>query len=233
MILYIIRHGDPVYNPDILTELGKRQAEALAGRLAVNGLDKVYASPLGRAVETAMPTCRLLNLECNIEDWMQEVWDDFAVTLDNGNKEFCFNLQNTLYLSEKNIDLNHKWYEADCLRTIDGKKAFEKIVRNSDKFLERHGYKRNKGIYEIERASNERIAAFCHAGFGIIWLAHLLNIPPHLVLSAFALTHTGITILEFRNNENGITAPRCLCLSDISHIYRENLPLKWCNEIDL
>ena len=41
MLLYIIRHGDPCYNPDSLTEKGKRQAEALARRLAVNGLDKI------------------------------------------------------------------------------------------------------------------------------------------------------------------------------------------------
>ncbi|MBQ1206574.1 MAG: histidine phosphatase family protein, partial [Clostridia bacterium] len=55
MLLYVIRHGDPIYNPDSLTEKGKRQAEALARRLAVNGLDKIYSSPLVRAQQTAQP----------------------------------------------------------------------------------------------------------------------------------------------------------------------------------
>ena len=30
MILYYVRHGDPTYNPDELTPLGHRQAEAVA-----------------------------------------------------------------------------------------------------------------------------------------------------------------------------------------------------------
>ena len=38
MILYYIRHGDPIYNPDSLTPLGERQAEAIGHRLAGRGI---------------------------------------------------------------------------------------------------------------------------------------------------------------------------------------------------
>ena len=55
MLLYVIRHADPIYNPDSLTEKGKRQAEALGRRLAVHGLDRIYASPMNRAQMTAKP----------------------------------------------------------------------------------------------------------------------------------------------------------------------------------
>ena len=34
MLLFFIRHGDPIYNPDSLTDLGKKQAEALVKRMA-------------------------------------------------------------------------------------------------------------------------------------------------------------------------------------------------------
>ena len=33
MLLFYIRHGDPVYDPDSLTPLGLKQAEAVAKRL--------------------------------------------------------------------------------------------------------------------------------------------------------------------------------------------------------
>ena len=46
MRLLIIRHGDPDYAKDSLTEKGKLQAQALAKRLAVHGLDRIYASPI-------------------------------------------------------------------------------------------------------------------------------------------------------------------------------------------
>ena len=55
MIFYYIRHGDPIYNPDSLTPLGKRQAEAVGRRVAAQGLDRVFASSSIRAIETARP----------------------------------------------------------------------------------------------------------------------------------------------------------------------------------
>ena len=72
MLLYIIRHGDPIYEPDSLTEKGKLQAQALARRLAVHGLDRIYASPLIRAQQTARPTCELLHKEPVILPWTSE-----------------------------------------------------------------------------------------------------------------------------------------------------------------
>ena len=59
MIFYYIRHGDPTYNPDSLTALGVRQAEALAKRLALYGLDNIYSSTSNRAIMTAKPTCEV------------------------------------------------------------------------------------------------------------------------------------------------------------------------------
>ena len=37
--------------------------------------------------------------------------------------------------------------------------------------------------------------------------------------AGFHYTHTGVTVLEFRNNADGFTAPKCLCYSDMSHLY--------------
>ena len=49
MLLFYVRHGDPIYNPDSLTPLGERQAEAIARRLALYGIDKIYSSTSTRA----------------------------------------------------------------------------------------------------------------------------------------------------------------------------------------
>jgi len=80
MLLYIIRHGDPIYNPDSLTKKGVLQADALAKRLAVNGLDKIFVSPMVRARQTAQPTCELLNIKPEIAEWTSEelTWQEFS-----------------------------------------------------------------------------------------------------------------------------------------------------------
>ena len=41
MLLFYIRHGDPIYNPDSLTPLGHRQAESVAKRLSMFGIDEM------------------------------------------------------------------------------------------------------------------------------------------------------------------------------------------------
>ena len=52
MKLIFIRHADPDYERDDLTETGYREAEALIGRLKRIGPDYIYVSPLGRAKKT-------------------------------------------------------------------------------------------------------------------------------------------------------------------------------------
>ena len=50
MLLFFLRHADPIYSPDQLTPLGHRQAEALAKRLSAYGLDRIYSSTAKRAM---------------------------------------------------------------------------------------------------------------------------------------------------------------------------------------
>ena len=53
MLLYVIRHGDPIYDPDSLTELGHEQARALAKRAPILILDD-SASALDFATDAAL-----------------------------------------------------------------------------------------------------------------------------------------------------------------------------------
>ena len=89
MLLYVIRHGDPIYNPDSLTPKGKRQAEAVARRLSVHGLDRIFSSPLGRAQDTARPTSELLGIPIETEDWTSEnlAWGEFTFLDPEFNKK--------------------------------------------------------------------------------------------------------------------------------------------------
>lgn len=61
MKLLIVRHGDPDYSIDSLTEVGRKEAEFLAERLAAVETAAYYVSPLGRAKDciyrTESPVC--------------------------------------------------------------------------------------------------------------------------------------------------------------------------------
>ena len=72
MKIYFIRHGHPNYIKDCLTALGHLQAAAAAKRLKDSGIQKIFASVYGRAVETAEHTAQELGLEIEKIDFISE-----------------------------------------------------------------------------------------------------------------------------------------------------------------
>ena len=228
MLLYIIRHGAPIYAPDSLTPRGHLQAKALAKRLAVQGLDKIFVSPLIRARQTAQPTCELLGIKPTVEEWTSEnlAYRDLSVENPDGTRRWVFACQNTNILNNETVSRTDWYNTEEFLKTDRAKQGCERICKSSDEFLKKLGYERDGAVYNIIKPSDERVAVFCHEGFGTTWLSHLLNVPPHIFWAGFGIAHTGVTVLYFENFENSICAPRCICLSDLSHIYADRLPLE-------
>ena len=73
MRIVFVRHGEPDYKNDCLTEEGKKQAAAAAERLRDEGIEEIYASPLGRAAETAAAAAEVLKLPVKTLDFMREL----------------------------------------------------------------------------------------------------------------------------------------------------------------
>ena len=87
MELWIIRHGDPDYVHDSLTEKGVREAKLLAERLSKYNISKIYCSPLGRAQKTASYTLEKLGMQAETLPWLRE----FEGKVRNGlKKEQCW-----------------------------------------------------------------------------------------------------------------------------------------------
>jgi probable phosphoglycerate mutase len=72
------------------------------------------------------------------------------------------------------------------------------------------------------------VALFAHQGFGLAFLSHILDIPYPVFSMHFDTTHSGVTVIEFKN-EDGICVPKILTLSNDSHIYKDGLPTNYCN----
>ena len=234
MLLYIVRHGDPDYATDTLTERGRLQAEAVAKRLAASGIDRVFTSPMGRARETAEPTCKLLGLDYTVEEWAHEIGDEKMTSYPDGKLKSISHIPNTVFRQNGNIYLPYeKACECTAIDETNMPHALRFIEENGNKFLERLGYKAEDGVYRILKGSDERVALFCHTAFARAWLSILLHIPLHIVWASFQVTHTSVTVLEFKNHESGFTAPKCLCLSDMSHLFSEGLDMIYDNMVQL
>jgi len=231
MLLYIIRHGEP--GPDgALTPRGQLQAEAVAKRLAKSGIDRIFTSPILRARQTAEPLCRLLNLEAGLEEWTHEIGDERLTPYPDGVTKSVSFVQNTHFLADGNRDLGYNSaFNAPGLAQSRMREAIDYITRNGNEFLARLGYLEENGIYRIANPNEERVALFCHSAFTRAWVSVLLHIPLNIMWAGFQYTHSGVTVLEFRNNSDGFTAPNCLCYSDMSHLLAEGLDMNYDGEI--
>ena len=114
------------------------------------------------------------------------------------------------------------------------KKSVEKYYNEIDEFFVSLGYEHIKGTgsYKVTKPSDERIALFAHRGFGLTFLSTVLDIPYPAVCMHFGMSHTGMTVINFEE-EDGYCVPRLLMLSSDSHLYKEGLPTRYYNEIQI
>ena len=125
-----------------------------------------------------------------------------------------------MFREEGDIDLSYDdAYSSRVIRESNMKDAVRRIERGGDDFLLRLGYRKEGGVYRILEKNEDRVALFCHSVMARAWLSVLLHIPLHMMWSDFVYNHTGVTVLNFKNYDSGLTSPRCMCYSDISHLY--------------
>ena len=235
MLFFYLRHGDPIYSPDSLTELGHQQAEALSKRLAVYGLDKVYASTSNRAIQTAQPTCERLGLPIETLDFANEgyAWNDFTIETEAGRQWLFANKESRWLFSEPEvISLGSGWYTHPHFAEFHYEKGIERVCRESDALFASLGYEHipGTGKYRVLFQNNDRVALFAHQGFGLAFLSCLLDIPYSQFVNHFDMCHTGMTVINFQECD-GFCIPKILTLSDDSHLYKEGLPLKYNHTI--
>ena len=236
MLFFYVRHGRPTYNPDALTPVGHRQAEAVAKRLALFGIDRVFASSSNRAIETSQPTCEICERKATILDWCNEshAWHDTAIELPDGRWTWAFS---DLDWKRKLIDpevlkLGDEWYSHEFFKGTNFKDGILRVDREADAFFAGLGYRHDRArkVFIPEHPTEERIALFAHEGFGKMFLSSVLDVPYNLFCTRFAIGYTGVTVIEFAV-EGDAVIPRVLTHSNDSHLYREGLPLYFQNRI--
>ena len=219
MKLYLIRHGDPDYANDTLTERGHGEARALPAYLEREAVGEIVASPLGRAQDTARYAAEALGLPMRTEPWMAEL----RLHAETEDRRMAWDvhghaIRNPAYLADPTAFERIPGVPAAELRT-----ALADLRASSDRFLSSLGYVREDGVYRVERPNDRRIAVFAHGGFGLTWLSLLLEIPTPLFWSGFFLHTSSVTQILFDERGDGLATPRCLMMSALPHLFASRL----------
>ncbi len=227
MVLYYIRHGHPIYDPDSLTPLGIKQSEALAKKLGKIEFDEIYSSTSNRAIMTAKPTCDALGKEPVLLDFAHEgyAWRDLTIeSVETKGKVWLHQDKRiiSLFNSKEIRDLGDRWY--DHPKLTDYEKGISRIYNEADAFLKELGYEhiRYTGRYKITKPNDKRIALFAHQGFGLAFLSCITDIPYPMFCTHFDMCHTGVTVIDF-DEIDGFSTPKILTLSSDAHLYSEGV----------
>lgn len=158
MDLVLIRHARPVRvdggpgpaDPG-LTDVGVRQAEAMADWMAHESFDALYVSPMARARQTSNPLEARLGMEADVVPEVAE--------FDAGEATY-------LPMDEAKSD-KEVWRRFVAEQQSRDLTQFAKTV--------------NEALEElIGRHRGQRIAVVCHGGVVNVWAAHVLGLSPKM-----------------------------------------------------
>ena len=220
MRILFIRHGDPDYEQDCLTELGHKQVKVGAQRLLEEGIEEIYCSPLGRARQTAQAFSEASGIsEIKILDFMQEIRFGCEGELYD-NKWNPWLGVNALVREGKNLQ-TPQWREYPVFKNNYATEDTDKIAVEADKWLAGLGYQREGLYYRNNRKDDKEktIAIFCHGGSGSAFMAHVLNQTfPYMCALLLQYRHTTISILKFDKTPGELTFPIIELLNDDRHL---------------
>ena len=140
MRLLIIRHGDPDYERDSLTEKGRREAELLAERLAgpdlpADGYAGLYVSPLGRARDTAAPTLKRLGREAEVCDWLREFYAPIERPDKPGVSSICWDWLPADWTADARYFDPERWCEPEIMARANVRAEYDRVCAGLDALI--------------------------------------------------------------------------------------------------
>lgn len=218
MKLVIIRHADPNYELDTLTETGWKEAQLLAERVSKMDVKAFYVSPLGRARDTAGVSLKKMGREATVLPWLREFLGRVEKPSEPG-LDISWDWLPQDWTEEEDYYHKDKWLQTGPFAGSNNAEEIKKIYDGLDALLAEHGYVRDGNRYRAERPNEDTIVLFCHFGLECVLLSRLLNISPMPLWHGTCAAPTSVTVLNTEERREGIAIFRMSTFGDTSHLY--------------
>ncbi len=218
MKFVFVRHGDPDYANDSLTERGFKEAEILKSRIKKLDVKEFYCSPLGRAQATAKPSLEEMGRTAQTLDWLRE-FPGKIIDPRTGKPHFPWDFMPAYWTKQNDLYDRYKWVDTEIMHTGDTPEVYDYVIKEFDKFTAEHGYVREGELYKAAKPNKDTIVFFCHFGIEAVLLARLLGLSPLVLWQGFVALPTSVTTVQTEEREDGIAYFRCRGFGDISHLY--------------
>lgn len=240
MHLIFIRHGDPDYKNNTITQKGEREAELLSKRIVKWDVTDFFVSPYGRAQDTIKPTLSLMGRTATTLDFLREFDVKVINPTTNQKKSVPWDWYPREFFGEKKYFNIEKCFYAKAMKTGDTKARYNEVCLGFDKVLSRYGYTRLNAktpIYKcqphvsFEEATHDthlnpyqkdldkkNLVFVCHLGVMFAIISHLTGISPMQLWQCFFVAPTSVTSLGAEERVPGEVVFRVQLLGDTSHL---------------
>ena len=219
MKLLFIRHGDPDYLLDDLTDVGRREAEMLSERIAPMAVAQYYVSPLGRAKATAAPTLARAGRTASERSWLQEFTIPVARPDREGLSVVPWDWLPGDWTRDPRFFDPVRWQENEIFQAAGVSEAYDGVVSAFEALLADWGYLREGLYYRAQRPHMQTLVFFCHFGVSCVLLSHLMHVSPMVLWHGTCMAPSSVTTVYTEERRPGIAAFRAASIGDVSHLY--------------
>lgn len=229
MRLIFVRHAEPDYVHDSLTEKGFKEAEILVNRTKNWRPDEVYCSPMGRAQRTMEPSLHNWDKEgvypkekAVTYEWLQE----FHYRIEDpqvGGERIAWDLMPEYFCASDELHNKDKWDKTSFMQYGEIEKHYNEVKEGLNTLLKEHGYvNRGDGFFNVEKHSDDTLVFFCHFGITSVIVGYLLGIAAPALWQGFFMAPTAVTVLNSEEREENKAAFRVQMFGDASHLPANN-----------
>ena len=206
MNVYIVRHAEPDYVRDTLTEKGWREAELLSRRLENIPNGYYYTSPLGRARDTASLTLQKVGAQAQVCPWLREFDAGYETPAAFHPTGLGWDL------------LPESWVEDPRYASTSIRDVYRDVAGRFDAVLADHGYRREGHLYRAERPNTDNLFFFCHFGVECVLLSRLLDCSPVVLWHHTVALTSSVTKLTTEERREGKAIFRMSQFGSLSHL---------------
>lgn len=244
MKLIFIRHAEPDYSIDSLTEKGFHEAQLLARRTSAWRVTDFYCSPLGRAVATSKPTLAAHGRTAHTFEWLKEFKVPVSPEGRPDGKTIPWDFMPDYLNRFPKLFSPSEWWEVPVMKNSDVKEQYDWVCTSFDGLLAEYGYVREGNAYRTANTETSCgymmfngttaecinghpddepvLVFFCHLGIMLCIMSHLINTSPVTLWQGFFTPPASITVMSAEERTAGLSYFRCQVLGDTSHLRSQN-----------
>ena len=217
MRILLIRHAEPDYSIDSITQKGRIEAELLSERMKRYDIRDYYVSPLGRARDTAEYTLKKTGRTAEELDWLRE-FDGRYPDPETGRIRLAWDIKPRIWTDYPGVYDIHTFLENPLLDEGNFREVWQRTTNGTDELMERYGFRKDGPVWLCDRNTDDTIALFCHFGISMAIVGYMTDISPFVLWHRTLCLPTSVTEIVTEERIRGEVSFRMTRLLDISHL---------------